>query len=250
MIPEKCFDGSIGRRRLSDDPFRPTDENRQPLSRGKHSGRDDVSFGGDARLFSAFSGESGIEVRRKSLRIRVSRQGEGEADSVDREGPSVARHVPVKFVVILEKAQLFRRLVGQGVGVFSFRRAGSGIADVDARPVAVFLGLPWNGCAVEQGFRDAEAHTDGSPRRILVVRRIVAINAAKDIPVLDRDRNILANRHDRVLRDGDSGAVLENAFFRRSDGCEKQWDHCRECGNDPCECASHGKWPPSGQLRS
>jgi hypothetical protein len=84
----------------------------------------------------------------RSLRPRVSfevvwfrpvRQRDAGGYPIDRENPSVARHVPIKLVMRFEETDLMVRFIHQFVGVVAGRKFDGRGAEIDAGPVPLIL---------------------------------------------------------------------------------------------------------------
>src|ERR1017187_9157422 len=142
---------------------------------------------------------------------------------VDGKDPAVAGNVPEKRVVVLEKAELAIRRVGDGIGMLADGHKGGVAAQVDAHAVAVVFDARLFRGVVAGGRQQRKADHITVPEPIGVASRKVAIDTVADQVSGAYNANGLADEHGAIVRDVDVTMVIEYALaLRRPDRYEQE----------------------------
>ena len=155
--------------------------------------------------------------------VRVFGQAHDRFDMIDLEVPAIARHVPVKLVIVREKSDLPVGDVGNDEEVLAIIEFCVGAADLDALAVVKPVDLVILVVAVHRHTLHVEAHAHSAAELVGVKGGEVAIDAVVDAVALHIDRDGLDDVQRSVFLNGDVAGEIQNAFrpfLRRDRGGE------------------------------
>jgi hypothetical protein len=204
--------------RLAHDALGKFDHDAEPLLR-THRARGAEARAARARLglevAQAIALVAGVGLELQLFRRHRRGQRHVGRDAVHGEGPAVAVHVPVQLVVVLEEAELARGAVGDLVDVPAARQHHGGVADADARAVAIGLHRPGLGVAVAAHRDDMQRHPDARAAAVAVIGGEIAQDAALDFTPFDLHLDALGDGEPAVRADADVAVEVEHPFLRR-----------------------------------
>src|SRR5690606_15204359 len=107
--------------------------------------------------------------------------------------PAVTGDVPVNLVKAVEMADLARGAIGDGILMRARSKQHVPASDIKADAVAIPLRMIGLRASGARNALDVKRDAIAMPRRVGVVGREIAIDAAADLSPLTRDRNLLAD---------------------------------------------------------
>ena len=180
-----------------------------------------VAAGSEIRAL--FAVQSGVGLGREDL--GPGREFHRGGDLIDGELPCVAGHVPVQFVVLLEKAELPVGAVGQRIGIFTGFEDDILAAHIHPHAVALVLCPPRFGLAVFQDGLDLEGDLHRVAIFVLVAGGKIAVDAVLDPVALTDNLDGLGHGHIPGRLDLYERVIAEDALSslgqRRAGGREQ-----------------------------
>ncbi len=135
--------------------------------------------------------------------------------------------------MIVEEAELARRLVAQHVGVLARRQRRVLVAEVDAHAVDLRFGVKRFVRAVARQCQWGEVDVHAVAEAVAVVGRKVAIDPMADAVAFGAHADRLVDQHARIGGDVDLAVEFEDAFvgLRNGDKAEQSAGNAEQAGD-------------------
>src|ERR1017187_9417056 len=166
---------------------------------------------------------AGVTSKAHLARQNFLREVHGCRDMVDGKDPAGAGNVPEELVVVLEKAELAARGIGDAITLKAGGHKRVLAAQVDAHAVAVVFNARLNRFTIVSGRQQRKAHHVTVPQPIGVASGKVSVDTVANQVSGAVNANQLVDEHGSVILDLDGRVVKADALrWRRRDRREQE----------------------------